>query len=144
MNKPQNGKIIVEVFFGILSLFAGGMIYLAFRDESLVMFRWFDKLGLLEAIHSMRKVTLSIPIPDFVKYCLPDGLWTVSYILMVDALVEKHKIIWALSLPLIAIFLEILQGFRIIEGIFDWGDLLCYSIPVLIFVTINNRYEKHS
>lgn len=145
MVKSQTSRIIVEVSFGILSLFIGGMIYLAFRDESLVMFGWFNSMGLHEAIQSMRSYTLSIPIPNFVKYCLPDGLWTISYILLVDALVERHKIIWALSLPLIAIFLEILQGFSIIKGIFDWGDVLCYSIPVLIFVIIKIfHYEKCS
>lgn len=125
---------MIELFFGIISLFIGGMIYLAFRDDSLLMFRWCNEVGLTDAINSMRETTLSMPIPDFFRYCLPDGLWTISFILVVDALVEEHQIMWALSLPSVALFLEVLQSLHIIRGVFDWGDVLCYVIPIIVYV----------
>lgn len=142
MNGSTKTKIGIEICVSIISLFTGGMIYLAFRNDSLLMFRWADNLGFHDVIYSMREATKTMYIPNFIKSCLPDGLWSISYILIVDAVVDNHTILWAISLPLIALLLEILQGFRIIGGVFDWGDVLCYVIPLLIFVIIKLSHNE--
>ena len=59
---------------------------MAFRSTSLRMFGWFDNLGLHETIMLVRRLLNDIQVPEIIKYCIPDGLWTLSYILFMDAI----------------------------------------------------------
>ena len=121
------------------------MIYVAFRTESLAMFTWFRTLHLNGLVERVRNMASGVQLPYFVKYCLPNGLWIASYILATDALVEKNRLLWALTLPGIAILFEFLQIWGIIPGTFDLGDLLCLIIPsVLYIIYYITCYEKNS
>lgn len=97
---------------------------------------------------TVRETVLSLKLPDFVIYCLPDGLWTTSFILIMDAIWStlKEKLFWASIIPVIGIASEILQIVHILPGTFDYGDLLCYTLPLItniIVVLKINSYESH-
>lgn len=128
-------KIIIKITFAIILLAIGAIIYYAFRTDSLVMFNWADKLGLGDYVDKIRLLATSIDIPDFVKYCLPNALWTTSYILAADALISKedNKLLWIIALPLVATILEFGQGIHIVSGTFDLLDILCYILPIVVY-----------
>jgi hypothetical protein len=56
-----------------IPLFIGGIIYIGYRTESLLMFEWFKFIGLIKIVVLFRTVTIQIYMPDFVVYSLPNG-----------------------------------------------------------------------
>ena len=75
--KSSNTFVLVNI---VLPIILGGFIYIAWRKDTLLMFSWFQHLGLGSFIFRLR-VYLSPfyeHIPKFVLYCLPDGLWVYS------------------------------------------------------------------
>ena len=131
------------VFIHVLvPLLVGGLIYILFRNESLLMFNWFDNLGILEQIKELRAVLnpMKTILPNWVYYSLADGLWTYAF---VSAYLIYYKIDYWLILPfLLSIGVEILQYFQLFQGTFDVIDLLCciigYTLP---FLLLKNYYQ---
>lgn len=126
----------------LLPLLIGGLIYVLFRNESLIMFKWFDNLGLLEQIKGLRAVLnpMKSILPNWVYYSLADGLWTYAF---VSAYLIYYKVDYWLLLPFVlSIGVEILQYFQLFQGTFDVIDLLCcivgYTLP---FLLLKNYYQ---
>lgn len=137
----RNEKL--ELTAGAVTLFIGCAIYLLFRSPSINLYRWSSATVFGDIIIVMRQAVNSWNIPDFVKYSLPDGLYCISFILLMDALWHDSKS-WArhiiiLSIPLIACLHEVAQGIGIAEGTFDIADIACYVIPVIIYVIAVRR-----
>lgn len=141
----MRNKKYIKVLLALLFLIVGGGIYILFRSKTLLMFRWFESLGLMNFIDTMRNITKDFALSDFIIYSLPDGLWVSSYLLMVDVVVERDLrytiLLWSSLLPGVAILFEILQFFYVIPGVFDIFDLLCYIIPFIVYL-IYLKYEK--
>lgn len=130
MEKNVKTKIYVNGL-SLFLFFVGGMIYLMFRSESLVMFRWCEMLHIKKYVDSLR---ISYILPQWVIYSLPDGLWLCSYVLFVSAIWNfdlKQGWPYIFSLPAIAIGSELAQAFGWINGTFDWIDLVCYVFGLL-------------
>ena len=136
-------QIIIGHLFTLLS---GGLVYISFRQDTLKMFRWFDSINLSAVISELRLLTLPLSdhLPNWFLYSLPDGLWICSYlsVLLVvwDNVISKHNIHWLLLVPMIAIFSEIGQLFKIVPGTFDILDLIFYLggtvLPILVFTNL--------
>ena len=133
----------------ILSLFllgVGGSIYLLFRPKTLLMFKWVESLGLNEYIDRLRDMVSGITLNHITLYSLPDGLWLASYIIVVNTIVSKDNkvnlLFWSFLLPAIAVTFEILQIPGVIPGVFDVFDLICYIVPLLIYL-IYLKHEKY-
>lgn len=137
----------LKILLAILTLTLGGLIYYAYRTETLVMFKWAEYLGLEKTIINLRNFTSNSEPSDFIIYCIPNALWTTSYLLAVDALVAKedHKLLWGISLPIIAIILEVFQALNIIPGTYDIFDLICFLSPMIIYLVYYKftHYEKN-
>tara|TARA_B110000977_G_scaffold96214_1_gene126947 strand:- start:3075 stop:3518 length:444 start_codon:yes stop_codon:yes gene_type:complete len=135
-----------------LTLLLGGLVYISFRQDTLKMFNWFDSVNLSEAISELRLYTLPLAdfLPNWFLYSLPDGLWLFSYlsVLLVvwDNVITKHNIHWLLLVPVVAIFSEIGQLFKIVPGTFDILDLTFYLcgtvLPILIFTNSKTIKSK--
>lgn len=127
----------MKFIFSILSLLTGGLIYLGYRTETLLMFKWVDYLGLSPWVKQLRTFCTEFPLPSWVYYSLPDGLWLLSYMLFMNIIWSKKEeiqyIIWLYILPIIAIVSEILQIFISGIGTFDIIDLLSYVSAILTF-----------
>lgn len=133
----------------ILTLVLGSFIYISFRQNTLVMFSWLDRVNLLEVISDYRLFTLPWVenLPNWFLYSLPDGLWLFSYLSILlavwDNTISKHNVLWFLLVPSVAVFSEIGQLFSIVPGTFDLIDLIFYIVgtvlPIIIFtnLTIN-------
>ena len=77
--------------------------------------------------------------PDFVKYSLPDGLWSIAYFLIMVSIwgkISKENIIWFCLMPIIALISEFMQLTSMMPGQFDLWDVVCYSLPLIILITI--------
>ncbi len=111
----------------VLPTLFGGMIYVLFRPLSLKMFDWFEFIGFMDPILSMRAASENyLFLPDWFYYALPDGLWTYAF-------TSSFILIWGqgsslkywLAIPLyLSLIPEVLQFFNLLTGTFDWNDLL--------------------
>ena len=123
---------------GILCFVIGLSIYLLFRDKVLLGFHLCEAIGIGGAVDELRASVSHISLPEFVLYSLPDGLWTVSYILIIDYVFRKQplhiRIVWTAIIPFIGAVSELLQFVGIVPGVFDVADFLCYLVPHIIYI----------
>lgn len=107
------------------------MIYLLFRSETLLMFRWCEFLHIQHSIDNLRP---AYSLSEWIIYSFPDGLWVLSYILFMGTIwkydLRKGKV-FLLILPTIAIISEIMQGLGLLRGTFDMVDVWCYIFATL-------------
>lgn len=122
----------------IVLLLVGGSIYLLIRPQNLLMFNALDKIGFLSCLQTIRSQVHTVELPEFVAYSLPGGLWMASYLLMIYLSTRfyryKTKLILALPLPIITIIEEFMQLFEWYPGTFDIYDIICYIVPLCIFI----------
>ena len=83
-----------KVVLGISFLVCGCAIYLLFRSKTLSIYNWCSALGLSTPIDALRIWVRNWNIPDFVRYCLPDGLYCAAYILLIDAIWHKTCLVY--------------------------------------------------
>ena len=127
-----------QVTLGFVFLACGCLIYLLFRSKSLNIYQWCMSLGLSDMIDSLRYSVQECQITEWVIYSLPDGLYCAAYILIMDAIWKNDnrfiKFIIISLVPLVTISSELLQYFGLVKGTFDMYDLICYSIPPMIYL----------
>jgi len=133
-------SIIVHILFPIA---VGAAIYILFRPNSLLVFSWAKTAGLSELIESARRLSepLRNSIPSWVIYSLPDGLWVYAMtaffaVLWKEAAPGLLQTCWMLTGAFLGIGSETLQGFGLVRGAFDVGDVIAYSIGTLLAVTL--------
>lgn len=83
-------KRIAEALFGVFALTVGGLIYIRYRCESLLMFDWFQHLGLSNFIGRFRNSGDDY-VCGWVKFNMPAGLWLFAYMLVIDAVWGKDN-----------------------------------------------------
>lgn len=136
---------ILLICISVLCLLIGGAIYLIFRPRTLYMFSCIPNriMELLDATKHFFNIGENI---DFVIYNLPAGLWTISYIILMQLIMTNarsiSRILWTYSLPLCLTLVEILQLCKFVPGTFDILDIVVYIIPIIFSILIDIRYEK--
>lgn len=141
---------IISLFIPVLS---GGLIYIIFRTEKLIMFRWFEYLNISQEIFALKRYCDNFTLPDWIIYSLPDGLWMYSYTGILLEIwkcsVTRQNLFWIFSIPVAAILSEFFQFFKLIPGTFDFIDLIFYLTGIMIpfylstKTTFNTKkYEK--
>ena len=134
--KVRIGKSILS----LLILCTGGLIYIGFRNKSLLMFDWFNYLGLTQQIDIFRSKLNSEGVYGWVINSLPDGLWLFAYMFLVDAIWNGSKSIssffFIYYLPFLALLSEFLQYIGLVPGVFDWLDVASYLLAILLFMII--------
>ncbi len=118
----------------IVLLILGFLVYYFFRPE-IVIIQFFTAhfhLPLHRGNPGLNKSLI-----NFATGHLTDILWYASLLLMLLAFIEKNIFksfyIFFITLPFI---LEILQGFRIIPGTFDWLDIFYYFLTFYFFYSL--------
>lgn len=134
--KDRIGRSILS----LLILCIGGLIYIGLRDKSLLMFDWFNHLGISQHVEIFRGLFNSEGVYGWVKNSLPDGLWLFSYMFLVDAIWNGSKSISAYIfiyyLPILALVSEFSQYFGLVPGVFDWIDVASYLFAILLYISI--------
>lgn len=117
----------MKLLLSALSMILGGLIYIAFRKESLRMFTWFEDLGISLQVHTFRSwlAPTHDHIPYTIIYSLPNALWYLSGMLAFSQLWknENEKWFWIFTVSIIAFGAEFGQAFRVIEGAFSISDV---------------------
>jgi len=132
-----------------LSLLAGGLLYLCFRPESLVMFKWAKIVGLYPAVFELRMQGTAVApsLPEWLIFSAPNGLWVFSFgVLMVSLWGVSGfsvAVAWAVALWAVGIGSEIMQGFGLVSGVFDVADMIAYTIGLLGVLLFGSREEKY-
>lgn len=125
-----------NIVLSIVPLIIGGILYLGYRSQELLMFRWVNFLGLSNIVSLWREFCFRHPLPRWCYYALPDGLWLLSYMLLINIIWNSHtwrSIIWTYALPTIAITSELIQLLDSRFGTFDIMDVICYMGAILLF-----------
>ena len=137
--EPRTVNLPAELA-GVILLVAGGLIYTLFRPTTLLGFRLTDAIGLSPLINNWRTALATQQPAPFIVYCLPNGLWSAAFILIMDRLFAhqplRQRLCWTAVIPGIGIAAELLQAVGIVPGTFDWLDILCYAVPYLVYVGI--------
>ena len=132
----KNTTKVLDLIFSIISLLIGGLLYLGYRSQELLMFRWTKCLKLDKIIGLWRYICSQHPLPKWAFYALPDGLWLFSYMLLIHTIWGEHirqYRMWVYTLPVIAITSELMQLVISSLGTFDMMDIICYSGAILLF-----------
>ena len=123
-------------------MLTGGLIYITYREQSLLMFRWFDVLGVDAWIAGLGNQLLNLyssPSAWFV-YSLPNLLWLVSGVLLFEAIWGRvaliQKVIWVSVFCMVAIGAELLQWVNIVPGTFDVHDLWPMVLVYLAYLAV--------
>ena len=134
-----------KIIIGTLPVIVGGLIYLTYRTDTLIMFGWFRQIGLSDAVDFLRsnQHLQNLTIPSWIKFSLPDALWLFSfnYVLLTlwDFNVNRQSAFWLFLAPTIGLFSEIGQLIGVVPGTFDFMDLVLLLIATLIpFLLVNN------
>lgn len=135
----------------IVPLLLGGVIYIAFRSQSLILFTWFDKISISGFTNLIRDFLypLNSILPEWVIYSLPDGLWVYSFtaflIIIWNNRYESVK--YWMMIPFTALLLiELLQLTGLLTGTCDLADIYV-SLSAFVLCVYNMKliplnYEK--
>lgn len=132
----------IQFTLGTVLLLLGCSVYVLFRSRDIHLYQWASILRLTSYIESVRGLIGDLPIPDFVRFSLPDGLYCLSYILLMNSIwhgngVTKHFVISVI--PIMAILHEIAQGVGLAKGTFDVYDILCYITPLMAYFAFQKK-----
>lgn len=106
----------------------GGLLYVAYRPPSLLMFRWFEAIGLGPAVASIRIAASELhPPPTWAIGSLPYALWLLSGLLVLACIWRGSAgfapLGWMGLLVAIAVGGELGQWLGAVPGTFDPVDL---------------------
>ena len=131
---------MIKVFFRVIfPVFLGILIYVFFRIPN---YRILKQLN----IDGTEQLIKNYNLPDWFVYNLPDALWLIGFGSLIFIIWEyefkKLNIIW-FFIPLICAFtLEIAQYYSILDGTFDFMDLLFYLFGFITIIIVNIKKLK--
>ena len=147
MQKNKNITYYLLIILALLCILVGGAIYLVFRTRTLIMFKFIP----MEYIITLNKIRDFLAFSNnncssFLIYNLPTGLWTISYLIVMQLICKGmppyQRLIWVYLLPSLLLSIEFLQIFSFCHGTFDNIDVLTYIIPIIVSLLIDKRNEK--
>ena len=119
-------------FLLVGSSFIGCLIYILFRTDTLL----YNKLlgNLFTPIASPNTFLQRILV-----FSLPDGLWAMSYTMLIFYLRNDKTLktlIWSIIIPIVGILSEISQYYSLIPGTFDIIDLIMYIVAPTLAIRL--------
>jgi len=133
----------LKIIAGLIFLLTGSYLYLKFRSETLLMFKWAENLGLNFIVSLIRGSFegLNSDRMKLIIFSAPYGMWVVSFCCFIGAIWHTDNslsaIIWRLFVPVIAISSELLQFVGLLPGTYDTNDLLVLIVSTIIGLTIS-------
>lgn len=133
-------RFVVDGLCALACLIIGLAIYCVSRSHILFM----DWIGIQGTVPVLKGA-----ISKWFVYCLPDGLWYIALLLLMNILCTKYKdisghqmvpIIMMLLAVILPFFLEFAQKKNIISGTYDILDILTYLITFLLLLICKRNY----
>jgi hypothetical protein len=121
-----------------------------FRSDEIYFIEWLLNQKFGEFIFQIRAYSLKFgnSLPEWFLFSLPDALWLLSLATLLLNLWKQESIqnqwMIAILIPLIAIFWEFGQFFKVLSGTFDWVDIEFYIISsaIIFFKLKSIKHEK--
>ena len=131
-------KLVLHI---ILPIFVGSVIYVLFREKTLLMFDWFSYLKLDFIIDSLRNNFYGYRtyIPKSILFSLPDALWVYSFTMFLSIYYKNRIILSAIFVG--SIITEILQLWFVV-GTFDIYDVIYMFVLYLIAMYFIKKFEE--
>ncbi|MCK5137729.1 MAG: hypothetical protein KAR19_18230 [Bacteroidales bacterium] len=132
----------------------GGIIYIFLRTSEHVFDGWISTIGLdnLFSLARHHSPSLSLHLPDWIIFSLPNGLWAFAYALIITSIwlgsKSRARYFWMASIPILVLGFEVLQYVGIIRGTFCIQDIafgmagLTLGIIVGIKIIKPDNHEK--
>lgn len=121
-------------------LLIGGMIYIGFRTEKLLMFKWFEYIRIMKYIRFFREITKQIKLPEFFIFSFPNGLWTISFLIFINITTTNTiRKILVILVVFITIGFEFAQFLKLIPGTFCLIDNLTNIFSIVLALKINKK-----
>jgi hypothetical protein len=137
-----------NIVTSILLLTVGGGIYVLWRPPSLLMFQWFDAVGIASLIDRCRGYVDFIHMAGWIRYSVPDALWASSGVFLFSAIwigsSSPLRHVWICLAPMLAIGGELAQGAHLIPGTFDFNDLLTCFLFSGVSLAVAWRISNHA
>ncbi len=131
--------------FCLLPLLLGGLIYILFRPNTLLMFHWFELMSIGDEVEIARKIFAPLYpfIPEPIIFSLPFALWSFSLAWFLELVWNQNnnkklsdRIFW-LTL-IISLGLECLPHFYQSLGWFCVDDVMWIFISLVLFKIIRS------
>lgn len=134
--KSSNFFFLLNV---VLPLVLGGLIYILFRGEEILMFYVFDWLGLSHFVQQLRTLfaTSRQYLPEWVIFSLPNALWLYSMLsFWAEVWKNNFKVAKLLmySSVVLSLLLELLQIKHWIPGTYSCVDIFFILISFFVFL----------
>jgi hypothetical protein len=124
-----------SIFHVALPVFVGVAIYTLWRSPHLLVFDWYQRVGLSVPISLARSTAAPIKrsIPAVVLYSVPDAMWVYAFtsaltLIWMDRSSSAQRNIWLVVPSVLALGAEFGQALHVVPGTFDWADVACYII----------------
>lgn len=134
MGRRRDG---IRMLVAWLCLLVGMGIYVLFRSRQHLGFVVADAAGLGTVVDGLRACVAGVTPPEWVRFSLPDGLWTASYILFTDHVFRMEPLrvrtVWVSVIPLVGVVSEMMQMAGWMPGVFDVMDMVAYVVPWVIW-----------
>lgn len=124
----------IQILLSALAISVGGVTYMIWRCGTLLY-------SLTSGIPAIKYLQSVCPYPgNFFIYNLPGGLWCLSYILVVDMIMRQSslllRLVAASIIPFVGLSSEVFQYFGLISGQFDYFDIICYLLPLAVYMIV--------
>ena len=133
-----------KTILGVVLVLIGGMGYLLFRPTRLLIYQLASRAGMEPLLRQWREHTMQWDMPEWVVYCLPDGLWSAGYVLIVSGLFRPHPLKWLVAgiIPLVGALSELAQWMGMLPGRFDVVDIVCYLLPYALYLALSGQEDR--
>ena len=117
----------------IIPLLTGSLIYLVWRSDQLLAFRWMTTVGLTIPLEFIREAAPDVFhfLPHWCLFSLPDGLWAYSFVATMTLIWGRISNVttgmWIGVAPMLGCGSEILQSCHCLPGTYETADLVAYS-----------------
>jgi len=142
---------ILTIPFFFLNVFApvfvGGLIYALWRKSTLLFFSWFEYVGIDSTVFLLRSGVIGLgTLPDWLLFCLPDGLWVYAFTVFMAGLWKGYLgsgrfcfVCLGLALAIVG---EIGQFFGLIQGTYDVLDVVFSLFGFLLAIFVVTEIYK--
>lgn len=134
-------KRVILTLLAIFSLITGLLIYLFLRKDTYLHGYFSADLCNYVYVNVKRNFWT-----DFIRYYLPDFLWAFAFGAALTAVSYSHNriviILFSAVSFLIGVLFEFVQYFGIVNGTFDYFDILMYAVAALTCAAINIKLFK--
>lgn len=143
----ERGQVsAMSIIASLLSILVGGLIYILWREHSLLLFTWLDHFSLTPLVCHLRASASPVRsiLPYWFFYSLPNALWVFGGTLLFLELWSDdrraERWCWVSVFLVIGIGAELGQLFGLVPGGFCMTDLLLSILFGMLGIVLHSTF----